>query len=55
MELELDERTELEDIRELLLEVVGTITLDDELEIITDDWLDLEELATELDGVTDDK
>ena len=48
IELELDERNELEDKLELLLELTGTITLDDELEITTDDWLDLDELATEL-------
>ena len=41
-------RTELEDESELLLEVAGTITLEDELEITTEDWLDLDELATEL-------
>jgi hypothetical protein len=56
MELELDE---LEDKRELLLEVAGTTRLDDELEITADDWLDLDELRIELgtelwlDGVTD--
>jgi hypothetical protein len=56
MELELDE---LEDKRELLLDVAGTTRLDDELEITADDWLDLDELRIELgtelwlDGVTD--
>ena len=55
-ELELDELEldKLEDKRELL-ELDSTITLDDELESTTDDWLDLDELGTELwlDGVTD--
>ena len=53
MELELDERSELDDESELLLELDGRFKLDDELEITKDDWLDLDEAGTELwlDGV----
>ena len=48
IELELDERSELEEGSELLLELDGSTRIDDALELATDDRLDGVELGAEL-------